>query len=51
MDVKKSQNLEKICYLNLTSVFLKTKLKLKKKTQCYEAKQLFLFEMSPNSTM
>ena len=24
---------------------------LKKKTQCYVVKQLFLFQMSPNSTM
>ena len=45
------QNLEKICYFNLTSVFLKTESKFEKKTQCYVVKQLFLFEMSPESTM
>ena len=38
-------------YLNLTSVIWKTNSKFEKNTFCYGVKQLFLFDLSPNTTI
>ena len=47
---RKIDNFRKNCYLNLTSVFLKTKSKFEKKNSKLRGKAT-LPDMSPNSTM